>query len=98
MLVLLKKPSAWTPLALSLLAWAGTLSYLAIFGVEESQAQTDEGLAARLFQLSLLVQVVVIGIFAAEWLPKIPKQARQVLALQILAAGSIFLFIFWLEL
>lgn len=80
---LIKKPSAWIPLALSLLAIAGILAYATIVG-NVSTPGGDEGTPARIFQLSLVVQAVVILIFAIKWLPQLPRQAFVVLLFQIL--------------
>jgi hypothetical protein len=82
---LLKQPSAWIPIAMSLTALAGILVYVAIFGLNSGTADGDEGAPARLFQLFMLAQLPIAGFFAVHWLPKRPMQALLVLALQAVA-------------
>jgi hypothetical protein len=48
--------------------------------------EADEGTAAHLFQLLMVAEVPIVAFFAIKWLPRAPKQALQVLALQA-AAG-----------
>ena len=79
-----KKTSAWLPLAMSFMALALPLSYIAIFGTAKEPPH-DEGVAAHLFQLLIGGQVFVIAYFVAVWVPEMPKPALKVLALQILA-------------
>ncbi len=77
-----KQPSAWIPITMSLGALAMTLSYVSIVGVTAAH-QPDEGAVAHIFQLLMAGQVPIIGYFAFTWLPRAPKQAMQVLALQL---------------
>jgi len=79
---LFKQPSAWIPLAMSFAALAMIVVHVALFGVTHSE---DEGLAAHIFQLIMIAQLPVAGYFAIRWLPKQPKQALIVLALQAVA-------------
>src|SRR3989344_1759411 len=94
---LLKKPSAWLPIAMSAAALALLLGYIAIFGISQEPAE-DEGTAAHLFQLLMGLQVFVIGYFTLRYLPQNPKPALQVLALQFLAGLIPFAILFILEL
>ncbi len=80
---LLKRPSAFVPAAMSLAALALLLGHVAVYGVTH---EADEGAAAHLFQLLLVAQLPIIAVFAIKWLPRAPKQALVVLALQA-AAG-----------
>ena len=48
--------------------------------------ETDEGVAAHLWQLFMGGQVPVIVFFAIKHLPRNPKEALEVLTLQIAAA------------
>lgn len=91
---LLKKPSAWIPIAMSALALAMFLGYLSLFGNVHHE---DEGAPAHLFQLLMAGQLPIIAFFALKWLPQKPKPALQILALQILAALVPFLTVFFLE-
>ena len=79
---LLKKPSAWIPLLMSFAALAMIVIYVTLVGVTHSE---DEGLAAHLFQIIMIAQLPVAGYFAIKWLPRQPKQALIVLALQVVA-------------
>jgi len=81
---LIKKPSAWLPVAISLTVLAIILIHIAIFGVPVRKA--DEGTGAHLFQIWLVLEVLMVAFFAIKWLPRNPKQALLVLAIQIIAA------------
>ena len=75
--------SAWLPIALSVAA----LAVLAVHvGLHGSAPQADEGAAAHLWQLLMLLQAPVVLWFATQWLPRHPRPASAVLALQGLAA------------
>lgn len=93
---IIKTPSAWFPIAMSIAALSLVLGYLVIFGIQEPQA--DEGAAARVFQLLLAGQLPIIVFFAVKWLPKKPKQATIVIALQIIAIIIALAPVFLLEL
>ena len=80
---LLRKPSAFLPVAMSLAALATVLVYVVRFGVAR---QPDEGTSAHLWQLLMVAQVPIIAFFAVRWLPEAPRQALPVLALQVGAA------------
>ena len=79
---LLKQPSAWIPLALSLAALALLLGYLAMFGIVHHE---DEGAPAHFFQILMAVQLPIIAYFAIKWLPKRTIQSILILALQAVA-------------
>ena len=78
-----KQPSAFLPLAMSLAALAMVLGNAAIFGVVH---EADEGAVAHIFQLLIVVQIPIVAFFAIKWLPRAPKEAVLVLALQAGAA------------
>jgi len=80
-LPLLRRPSAYLPLLMSLAALAIVLVHVSVFGAAR---QEDEGTAAHLFQLLIAGQVLVAGYFALRWLPTAPSQAKWVLLLQAL--------------
>jgi len=90
----MKQPSALIPIALSALALAMTLGYLAEVGVAAAR-QPDEGAVAHIFQLLMVAQAPFIAYFAFTWLPKAPRQALQVLALQAGAALAALAPVFW---
>lgn len=91
---LLRQPSAWIPVAMSLAALAFLLGYVAIFGIVH---QEDEGAPARLFQLIMAAQLPIVAYFAIKWLPRRPKQSLLVLALQALAWIIPIIVVIWLE-
>lgn len=91
---LLRQPSAWIPLAVSLAALAFLLGYVAVFGIVQHE---DEGAPARIFQLVMLAQLPVIAWFTVRWLPKQPRQALVVLALQGIAWIVPIVTVVWLE-
>jgi hypothetical protein len=94
---LIKQASAWLPMALSAVALALLLGYVAVFGIQEPGPGADESVAARIFQLLIVAQVPIIGFFALKWVPQAPKQALLILALQIAIALVPILTIFYLE-
>ena len=78
----LRKPSALLPLAMSLAALATVLVHVALFGAAR---EADEGAAAHIWQLLMAGQVPIIAFFAVKWLPRTPRRALPVLALQVAA-------------
>jgi hypothetical protein len=76
---LVRKPSAFLPIVLSLAALALVVLQLLFVGVTR---QADEGAAAHLFQLLLAAQLPIVAFFAIRWLPRYPRPALAVLALQ----------------
>ena len=91
---LIKQPSAWIPIAMSLGALAFLLSYVAIFGIVHNE---DEGAPARIFQLIMLAQLPIIAYFAFTWLPKRLIQSLIVLALQTIAWIIPIVTVIWFE-
>jgi len=92
---LLKRPSAFLPIAMSLAALALVLGSIAIFGVVH---EADEGTAAHLFQLLMAGQVPIVAYFALKWLPRAPRPALRVLALQAAAIIAAFAPVYWFKL
>ena len=82
---LLKKPTGYLPLLMSAVALAGIFTYVAVAGIPENEPPHDERAPARIFQLFMALQMVVIACFAVKWLPRAPRQATSVLLLH--AAG-----------
>jgi hypothetical protein len=80
---MIREPSAVLPVAMSLAALAIVLGHVALFGAAR---EADEGTAAHLWQLLMAAQLPIIGYFAIRWLPRAPRRALPVLALQLLAA------------
>jgi hypothetical protein len=79
----LKHPSAFLPIAMSLLAVSVVLTHIALAG---TAPQSDEGTAAHIWQLLMLAQLPIIFFFVVRWLPQAPRYALPVLALQAVAA------------
>lgn len=90
---LLKKPSAFLPMAMSLLALATVIVHVALFGTAR---QADEGTATHIWQLLVAAQLPIIAFFALRWLPQTPKPALLVLALQFVAALAALAPVFYL--
>ena len=92
MKAILKKPSAFRPLAMSFGALATVLLYVLIFG---PAPQSDEGTAAHIWQILMAGQIPIIVFFAIRWLPRTPKDALLVLVLQggaaLMALAPVFL-------
>jgi hypothetical protein len=91
---LIKQPSAWIPLVMSLAALMMILGYAAIFGIVHNQ---DEGAPARIFQLIMMAQLPIAAYFAFKWLPKRPAQALVVLASQVVGWIIPIITVIWLE-
>jgi hypothetical protein len=79
----LKHPSAFLPVAMSVAALGTVLVHLGLYGPAR---EPDEGTAAHLWQLLMAAQAPVVAVFAIRWLPRTPRSALPVLALQIGAA------------
>jgi hypothetical protein len=82
---MLKQPSAFLPVAMSLAALSIVLLYLARNG---PSPQADEGTAAHLWQLLMAGQLPFIGYFVVKWLLQAPREALPMLGLQVLVALS----------
>ena len=78
---LLKHPSAFVPMIMSLLAL--TLVLVSVALMHEAR-EPDEGATAHLWQLLMAGQVPVVAFFALRWLPRARRPAFAVLALQML--------------
>lgn len=78
----LRQPSAFVPIIMSLVALALVLGQIVLVGTAR---QADEGTAAHLWQILIVVQLPIIAFFAIRHLPQQPKQALLVLAVQLVA-------------
>jgi hypothetical protein len=92
---MMKRPSAFLPVAMSFAALATVLAHVVMFGVAR---EADEGTAAHVFQLLMIAQVPIVAFFAIKWLPRAPRQALQVLALQAGAVLAALAPVFFLNL
>lgn len=80
---LLRKPTAFLPLVMSVAALGVICAHIAVHG---TAPQADEGAAAHVWQLLMLGQLPLVLMFAFSWFSIARKAATKVLALQ-LAAG-----------
>jgi len=92
---MLKQPSAFLPVAMSFAALATVLAHVVMFGIVR---EADEGTAAHIFQLLMIAELPIVAFFAVQWLPRIPRPALQVLALQVGAALAALAPVFFLDL
>jgi len=79
----IKQPSALLPMAMSLAALTLVLGHIVLYGVAR---EADEGAVAHLWQILMAGQMPVLAFFAIRWLPRAPRPAMGVLALQ---AGAV---------
>lgn len=80
--VLFKRPSAFLPVAMSAVALAVVVVAVLFYGAGR---RSDEGIAAHLWQLLIAGQVPLVAFFVLKWLPRAPRAALPVLALQAVA-------------
>ncbi len=92
---MIKQPSAFLPVAMSLAALAVVLGHVVMFGAAR---EADEGTAAHIFQLLMAAQVPIVAFFAIRYLPQTPKYALPVLALQAGAALAALAPVYFLNL
>jgi hypothetical protein len=90
---LVKKPSAFVPIAMSLAAIALILGHVAIYGIIH---EADEGTAAHIFQILMVAQVPIIAFFVIKWLPKQTGQTLRITALQFVLVIIAFALVYWL--
>jgi hypothetical protein len=85
---MLKRPSAFVPVAMSVAALALVLVSVSFFGAAH---EVDEGATAHMWQFLVAGQLPVVAFFAIKWIPRDPRSAFLVLGLQaviLLAALS----------
>jgi len=76
---LLKHPEAFLPIVMSLIALTMVLAHFAFLGLIN---EPDEGTAAHIFQLLMLIQLPVIAYFAYKWVQKTPGPALNLILVQ----------------
>ena len=97
---MVRHPSAFLPMAMSLTALAMVLGAL-VHGYVVSHGivrEPDEGAIAHLWQLLMAGQMPILAFFAIKWLPRAPRQTLYVLALQAGAALASMAPVFFLKL
>jgi hypothetical protein len=85
----IKRPTAFIPVVMSLAALALVLGRVALVGTGPEvviNGRPDEGTVAHIFQLLIGLQLPVLLFFAVKWLQRAPRQTLGVLALQ---AGAV---------
>jgi hypothetical protein len=93
--MLLRRPSAFLPIAMSLAALSTVGIAVGLLGLGR---QADEGAPAHLWQLLMAAQLPIIAFFAVRWLPRARAQALLVLVLQVVAAVAALLPVYLLGL
>jgi hypothetical protein len=81
---LLRRPSAFVPLMMSLAAITMVLVHAALFGIVH---EPDEGTPAHVFQLLMMAQLPIIAIFILRRVTSAPRATIEIVGLQIVAAG-----------
>lgn len=92
---IIKQPSAFLPVGMSFAALATVLVHVTMFG---GAREADEGTAAHIWQLLMAIQVPIVLYFAVKWLPRSPRDAACVLALQLVAVLAALAPVFILKL
>ena len=85
----IKRPTAFIPVVMSLAALALVLGRVALVGTGPEvviNGRPDEGTVAHIVQLLIGLQLPVLLFFAVKWLQRAPRQTLGVLALQ---AGAV---------
>ncbi len=90
---ILRQPSAYLLLALSLAALVLVLGHAAVFGVVH---ETDEGAAAHIWQILMAAQLPILAYFVIKWLPSRPRESLLVLALLAGTWLANFAAVYWL--
>jgi hypothetical protein len=90
---LIRKPSAWIPLAMSLAALALVLGHTLVYGVVH---ETDEGAAAHTWQFLMAGQLPFVAYFVIRWLPNHARETLQILALLAATWLANFAAVYWL--
>lgn len=81
---LVRHPSAWIPIAMSLSALVIVLGHALLVGRSH---EPDEGALAHVFQLLMALQLPILIFFFTRWMPHEPTRALPVFALQLCAAA-----------
>ena len=89
----MKRPSAFMPLLLSGAALLMVLGHAAVYGTAH---EADEGTAAHIFQILMVLQTAFMVVFAVRWLPVARLRAARILALQLLAAAAALTSVYFL--
>ena len=89
---LVRQPTAFLPLLMSVAALSVVLVTLTFFGIHR---QADEGTSAHLWQMLMAGQLPILTFFILRWWRRAPKQTMVVFALQatafLLSLAPVFL-------
>ena len=80
---------------MSLAALAIVIIHILRFGTAR---EVDEGTSAHLWQILMAGQLPIVAFFAIKWLPRTPRMALEVLAVQVVAALAAMAPVFYLGL
>jgi len=80
---ILKRPSAYLPIAMSLIAAAIVGVQLMAHG---AAAEPDEVAAAHLWQILMAAQLPMVAFFAIRWGSRAPRATMIIIAIQLAAA------------
>jgi len=86
--VMLRKPSAFAPVVMSLIALIVVLVAIAIAG---AKPEPDEGAVAHVWQLLMAGQLPILGWFAVNWLRRDIRSGLAILAVQLVAFAAALL-------
>ncbi len=98
---IVKQPSAFIPMTMSLTALAllgGAYAFSVATGHGGLVREPDEGSIAHLWQLLMAGQMPLSLFFAIKWFPRAPRQALYVLGLQAGAALAAMAPVYFLNL
>ncbi len=73
------------------------ITVLLVLAFVGSAPQPDEGSAAHIWQLLMAAQTPFVVFFAIKWVPRSPRQAGPILALQVGAALAAMVPVFLLR-
>jgi len=90
---MMRRPGAILPLVMALAALTLVLGHAAVYGIVH---EIDEGTAAHIFQLLMVLQLPADAFLIVEWLPSEPRQTLQILALQAFIVFAAFAGVFFL--
>lgn len=91
----LRHPSAFLPIAMSLVALVLVLGNIILFGVTH---EADEGAIAHLWQILMAGQLPVIAFFFIRYFLQQPKQVLFIVAFQIALALTVCSPVYFLKL
>jgi hypothetical protein len=92
-LSLIKQPSAYIPLLMSLAALILVLGHAAVFGIVH---EADEGAAAHIWQLLMALQLPIVAYFIFKCILSQPKEMLQILGLEVTLWLANFAAVYWL--